>query len=429
MGKDGIRRSARVGLVVLGGALAAAGADGPLTFRDGVDLALRQSPVLAVSEMEIGLQRLDEADSRADYFPRFSLLTRYYVDQPEGSDRRYYLEFRVDPYNPVEAHLSLKAQRLLTRIATLSHVQAVAECLQRLGETFLELDILARMESLDNDLVAAAEKRTAQLSYRYRTGSVSEPEWRAAEQEAEIFRLQREQHRALRSAQRETLGALLGLSDAALPDTDARDAAEQVWGKDRPGAAGWESVRTNSVELQIREIREQLQVLNITAARAAYIPDLLVGVRTPDPLSGLSDEDFYFSVGVEIPIWDGWKRARNVRRQRQVLEQQLEGNVLGDLEFRMRWRAAENAGRLAELEWRAARAREDLADTRRRQAELAAGAEAEGDDEAMAARLAWLQAGRESLRQALARDKALLDLDFITGNLLNRYCHTGIENP
>lgn len=428
MGKGRKIESALAGLIFIGGALAA-GADGPLTFRDCVALALRQSPVLAVSEMEIGLERLGEADSRADYFPRFSLQTRYYLDQPEGSDRRFYLEFRVDPYNPVEAHLSLKAQRFLTRIAMLSHVQAVAECLQRLGETFLELDILARMESLDNDLVAVAEKRAAQVSYRYRMGSASEPEWQAVEQEAAIFRLQREQHKALRSARRETLGAWLGLPDPALPEADVRDAAEQVWGKDRPGAAVWESVRTNSVELQIREIRNELQALNITAARAAYIPDLLIGLRTPDPLSGLNDEDFYFSVGVDIPLWDGWKRARNVHRQRRKLEQQLAGNVLGELEFRMQWRAAENACRLAELEWRTAKAREDLADARRRQAEMVSGPEAEDDDEAMAARLAWLQAGRETLRQALARDKARLDLDFITGNLLNRYCHTGMENP
>ena len=411
-------------LMILLGALPAAGLEPLLTFHESVSLALRQSPYLSVSEMEVEIQRLGEADSRADYIPQFSLRTRYYLDQPEDSGRRFYLEFSVDPYNPVEAHVSLKARRLLTQLATREHLQSVADMLRALGEVFLELDAVDRVAVVDEELVEAAEARAARIAARSKLGSAGELERDVAGQEEEMARLQRQQGQAWRQALLERAAALMGWSGAALPEPEVRQAAGQIFGDDAADPAPWDFVRTNALEAAIWPLQRQLQELNITAARAAYIPDLLIGVRTPDPLSGLQDEDLYFSVGVDIPIWDGWKRARQVNRQRQALAQQSERGVVGEADLKMRWRAAENAWRLADLDARAARLREALADIRYRQA-VAAGAE----EELELARRTLLEARRQSVFRELARDKALLSVDFISGRLLNRFCRTEMDAP
>ena len=42
-------------------------------------LAIRKSPFLTKSNLEIQVKRMDEADSKSDFFPSFNLGTKYYL--------------------------------------------------------------------------------------------------------------------------------------------------------------------------------------------------------------------------------------------------------------------------------------------------------------------------------------------------------------
>ncbi|HOW97729.1 MAG TPA: TolC family protein [Kiritimatiellia bacterium] len=413
-------RLVMIGVLLAGGAVARAG-EPPLTFRDGVARALEHSPYLAVGELDVAVQRLGEADARSDFIPQFSLRTRYYLDPPAGSDERFQLSFTVDPYNPVEAKLSVEARELLTDLAVLSHLQAVAECLHRVGQGWLELEALSELEAVERAGLELAEAAAAASSDRAARGVGTEPDAQAAGRELEIRRLRLDHLKRTRADVLEGLGALIGASPAEPLNVDAKDAGAEVLG-DPPGAeTAWEAVRDRSIEAQARELRRKLQEIRILAARAAYIPDLWLGVSTPDPLSGFNDGDFYFSVGVDIPIWDGWKRARDIARQKQELRRQDQSGLLDILDFRARWRAAESACRAAEIEWRAAQAAEERTALRRRQA-------GEGEAE-RAARADWLEARRRAIQSGWAWRKACLDRDALSGALIDRLCKTETEQP
>lgn len=400
----------------------------PLDFPACVDLMLRQSPLVRSGELGVSIERLGESDSRAGYVPRFSLSTRYYLEQPEGSDRSYVLAFVVDPYNPLEAHLSLRARKLLTRLAVLSHEQTIAEGLHRIARGFLDLAALEQLEAIESDLLETVVRRNAALDTRHAAGAVSEPVLQAAVQEAQIVRLQQARSAAAREAVAEGLAAFIGWPEDQPVSFQSAAAEPAVLGGFDPVVPAWQDIRADSLEQRIQETRRDLQALRITAARAAYIPDVLVGFQTPDPLSGYNDDEFFFSLGLDIPIWDGLTRARDVTRQRKTL-QRLE--AAGDLETadaRARWRAAEDACRAAEIEWRSAVLQVDLTHAASREAEWATGAGAAGG-EALTARLRWLQARQAAVRKQSAYWKALLQLRLLSGDLFHSHCTMKADGP
>src|SRR5208337_4898878 len=65
----------------------------PLDFEACVRLALRQSPSLLKSSMNIDLRRLDESDSRWSMVPPVTLQTYYYLDRPLSNSKPYSLSF------------------------------------------------------------------------------------------------------------------------------------------------------------------------------------------------------------------------------------------------------------------------------------------------------------------------------------------------
>ncbi len=431
-GKHMKRRNSIVALVVgvwsavVCAATEPATVESPLSFPASVDLMLRQSPLVKSGELGVSIEKLGESDSRARYLPQFSLSTRYYLDQPEGSDQAYTLAFVVDPYNPIEAHLSLRARKLLTHTAILSHMQTVAEGLHRVAQGFLDLDALGQMEAIESDLLQTLKRRNAALKIRFDADAVSDPEMQAADQEAQIVRLQRARSAAARKAVVEGLAAFIGLAEDPSVSFQSADAEPSVLGGFDPDARSWEAIRADSLERRIQEAQRELQALRITAARAAYIPDVLVGLQTPDPLSGYSDDSFYLSVGLDIPLWDGLTRARDVTRQRQALQRLEAAGNLQTTDARARWRAAEDACRATEIEWRSAVLQEGMALTKSQKAEWAATAGGTGD-EALSARLHWLQARLLTVRRQCAYSKARLQLRLLSGDLLNTTCNMKAE--
>ena len=51
------------------------------------------------------------------------------------------------------------------------------------------------------------------------------------------------------------------------------------------------------------------------------MPTIVFNTQTPSPLSVSTGQGLYVGFGLEIPVWDGFKRIRNVSRQKAVLKQ------------------------------------------------------------------------------------------------------------
>ena len=159
-------------------------------------LAIRQSPFLTKSDLEIQVRRLDESDSKADFFPSLNFRTRYYLtdlSQAGSGSSPYSLDFISDPYSPVEAYFSLQVRKLITRIAILNHLKVISEGLQRLGRMFLEMDAMTQVAQVQTELIQLAEKNLTYTQERQKIGQGTALEIKVAAQELEVARLHQRQ--------------------------------------------------------------------------------------------------------------------------------------------------------------------------------------------------------------------------------------------
>ena len=113
----------------------------------------------------------------------------------------------------------------------------------------------------------------------------------------------------------------MGLQSTPDFTPDYRDSRRQVLGNFDPATATLEQAKNRSYDLKTLELYKQLQDYNIRLAIAKVFPSILFNTQTPDPLSVTNGSGLYVGLGLEIPVWDGFKRIRNVSRQKAVLKQ------------------------------------------------------------------------------------------------------------
>ena len=98
----------------------------PQDFEACVRLALRQSPYLVKSSMDIDIRRLDESDTRWSMIPPVELSNYYYLDRPFSHRKPYSLNFVWPSYNPFGSFFLLQARKMLTQIAIYGHMGSIS---------------------------------------------------------------------------------------------------------------------------------------------------------------------------------------------------------------------------------------------------------------------------------------------------------------
>ena len=189
--------------------------DGLLNFDELVHLALRQSPYLIKSSLEIEIRRMDESDSRFGMIPPVTLHTYYYLNRPRDirgfNSQPYSLSFRSDAYNPIGSYLTLQAQKLASQMAIWAHLKVISEGLKNLGKLFLDLGTLKRLAAYQADLVSLARENLTYAENRQSIGTGTSLEVKLAAQELELARNEQER---IRHTEKRTLGqvkSFLGL--------------------------------------------------------------------------------------------------------------------------------------------------------------------------------------------------------------------------
>jgi outer membrane protein TolC len=408
-------------VALVAGVSARAEGAGALDFDACVQLALEQSPLLSDSLLEMELRRLGESDSRSDYVPSVSLRTRYFVTRPDDSNRRYSLMFVSDAYNPLEAHITLKARKLITQIAVLAHKQAISDCLYRLGQGLLEIHALDQKATLGDENLGVAGQQVAYTTNLVHMGSATALETQIALQEVEMARLERERVDVSRTTVLEGLKSLLGLPGEQALDLDLDDVTGQVLGDFKITADLEMQATTNDLGPMIESLEREVQEIRVVAARAEYVPDLRFVARTEDPLSADADGDLFFAVGVDLPLWDGLTRARNVKRQKMILQQHDARIGMKDIDRKTLWRDAEDAFRAAEIELRLARAEEELSALKAQQEEIRYESGGQPMSLVLSQRRSHLEAREKTAMKTLQWAKAALYLRYLSGHLYDSY--------
>lgn len=395
---------------------------GPVNYDEAVKIAITQSPYFVKSSLEIDIRRMDETDSRYGMVPPLTFQTYYYVNRPSGigNSKPYSLNFSMEPYNPLGAYFTLQAQKLVSQVAVLSHLKVISKGLESLGKLYLELDTLHQLEANQKDLVQVARESLTYSENRMSLGTGTSLEVKVARQQLQLALGEQEGIALSLKRSFTVLKNLLGMQSVPDFNVNYRDSRRQVLGSFDPATTTLEQAKNRSYELKTLEIHKQLQAYNIRLAIAKVFPSILFNTQTPNPLSVSTGSGLYVGLGLEIPVWDGFKRIRNVSRQKALLRQigaqrtekeiALESKWLGDLgDMQEQGVALKNSQAL-----------ENLAQLRVRQNEVRYQS---GEDLAIVldSRREVLTIRKEMLRRNLEYNKAVLKIREESGDLGQTY--------
>jgi len=393
--------------------------EGTLNFEEGVKIALHQSPFLKKSSLEIDIRSLNETDSRYDLFPSLDFRTYYYLNRPTGvTGAPYSLNFSTDPlYNPIASYFTLQAQKLATQVAILAHLKTISSGLERLGQFFLELEYLKNQAVSQKDLVNLSREKLAYAENRFGAGTGTSLEVREAQQGLKVAQNELEH---IATAQKRALGNLksfLGLKPTQELTPDLQNTRRQVLGSFDPTSATWEQAKSRSYELKQSEIITQLQAYNVKLAVVRSFPTILFTTQTPDPLSSNSKYGLYAGVGLYIPVWDGFKRIRNVTRQKTILKQYGADSDLQERDLESKFHEAQDKVKEAAYALQLAQSQGELIRLKARQKEIIYQSGGAPLPTFLDSRKEVLDAQKQMALKTLESDKTVLALRQISGDL------------
>jgi outer membrane protein TolC len=395
----------------------------PLTFEEAVKIALIQSPVFANSSLDIDVGRLNETDSRYGLIPPLNFRTYYYVNRPTGVNygKPYSLNFTTEPYNPVGAYFTLQAKKLATQAAILTHMGAISTGLQSLGSCYLRLDALHKQTGIQKDLIKLAQENLEYAENRVAIGTGTSLKVKMAQQQLQLAQGELEGIALAEKGTLANLRNLLGWPDNQSITPAFYDSRRQVLGNFTPTSVTLEQAKTRSYVLKSYEIFKQLQQYNIRLAKAKSLPNIIYTAQTPDPLSQSSSYGLYVGFGLEIPIWDGFTRIRNISRQKTILKQI--GAKKGEKESLLENKWFNLLGNIQKthVELKNAQALEELARLKSHQQEVRYHSGEVPLSVFLESRSEVLRARKNTIQRGVEYDLWVLEFRELTGDLGNTY--------
>jgi outer membrane protein TolC len=280
--------------------------------------SLKRIPQLQRTKIELDIKRLDEDDARWSYFPTLELSSSYYFSK-DGST----ISFNAVNYRPWEPYYSLQAQKLITEIVTLKHIQATAQSLYELADTLLQLAALSQIDINYQEIIDLSKKKLSYVENRQMTGMMTPIELEVERQTFTLLNVKREENSAKRETLLNGLCITMNLPNPKIFEFDSALAFEQIIGSSGLSALENLPAPVDSIDQQIMRKKQILQEKKILLAYSRYMPDFSIGVRSPDVINTNTDaeKDYFFYVGMRLTLWDGSKRSRDITRQEILLRQ------------------------------------------------------------------------------------------------------------
>jgi len=295
-------------------------------------------------------------------------------------------------------------------------MQVISEGIQKLGKMFLEMEALKQAAARQDEIIDLARQNLAFFQNRLHLGTVTSLEIKVAEQELAVAQAEKEHIAFSQNRLRENIQALMGLKAGQPLDLDCKEARRQVMGTFDAGKATLEQAQAYSYELKIVALKKQLQNFNIMLAKARLLPSFFFGVQSPDPLSSPS-RGLFFAVGVEVPVWDGFKRLRNVSRQKTILRQFEADTDEKGIDLTGKWHDAQENVRAADVSRKSAQTQEELARLKERQSEIRYHSGGEPLAVYLDGRKGLVEAQKNAFLKTLDYDLAVVKLRQLSGDL------------
>lgn len=399
---------------------------GPLTFDDSVRIAINHSPYFKKSSLDIEIRKIDESDSKYLMFPTMTFRSIYYVNHPSmlNSNAPYTLNFISDPYNPVVSYFTLQAHKMATHAAILTHLKTISLGLQRLGNSYFELEALKKLAVYQKGIVDLSRENLTYAQNRVSIGTGTSLESKLAQKELDLSRGELDQIGLAQKRVIVNLQNFLALKSNHGITLDLHNTHQQVLGQFTPATANLAQAKNRSYELKVLNIYRELQKYNVKLAIAKIFPTILFNTQNPDPLSTTDARGLYVGFGLQVPIWDGLTRVRNVSRQKAILRQFAAEKETKEGDLEDTWQGALGEIQESEVALKIARSQEELARLKNHQDEVRYQSGEVQLAAVLESRKQVLGAQKDTVRKNLTYEKAVLHLREISGDLGETYVRT-----
>jgi outer membrane protein TolC len=217
------------------------------------------------------------------------------------------------------------------------------------------------------------------------------------------------------------LKAFLGLKTEPV-NLDFRDARRQVLGSFDPATASFEQAKEVSYNLKIIKLQHEIQGYHVLLAKAKILPDFLFNTQTPDPLSLTSNpRGMFVGFGLQVPVWDGFKRFREVSRQKATLKQIESETETREGDLVTSWEAGKTDILVAENFMKLAQSQEELCRLKERQVEVQYHSGNVQLPAYLDARKACLEAKKAAVEKTVIFHKMVLKQRQLSGDLSQTY--------
>jgi outer membrane protein TolC len=165
------------------------------------------------------------------------------------------------------------------------------------------------------------------------------------------------------------------------------------------------------------EIAIKLQAYKVKLAKVKSYPTILFTTQTPNPLSSNNQSGLYAGFGLYIPVWDGFKRIREVTRQKTLLKQYDNDKDQAEKELESKLQEAQSLVKETSLALQLAQSDLELVQLKARQQETSYQYGGVPLLPVLESRREVLKAKKETLLKAMEHHKAVLALRQISGDL------------
>jgi outer membrane protein len=166
----------------------------------------------------------------------------------------------------------------------------------------------------------------------------------------------------------------------------------------------------------------KLQGYKVNLAIASTLPNIMLNYQTPDPLSSTA-QGLYAGIGLQIPVWDGFKRFRNITRQKLILQQFGSEKFVKENDLQNGFYTAQEKAQDATSALQIAKSKVELAQLKARQTGIRYQSGGVTLPEDLKARRALLEAQKKAENNALRYGLTALALRRISGDLGHAYVH------
>lgn len=295
---------------------------GYFDFPTCVRYALVHSETLMKNRLEIQIQSADLKDAHAEIFPTFEVQTRYYFARTRNIDyttttgsQKFSASLVMSNFNPMVALVKVKAKSILVDAATTTHQHKISEHIGNLGKLFYRISLLEKTIRAEKQIAALLKNKVNYARTRNEQGDFDPITSRALvnNQRAQEIKI-RGLENALEQAKRQ-LKIMIGYQPDFHIPLDTRDAANQILLGFNGNHITFADVQAGNLGLKVIAKREQFQSNMVSAAYLILLPRPVVIFQDlnnqVDAASGTT-----FGIGMDYTLWDGFKRVRDIKRQK-----------------------------------------------------------------------------------------------------------------